>query len=191
MRTWQLLILIFSTWLVTPGLYVTSPQRDTTIAGVVEISGSVPAEGFDYAEVSYAFQESNTTTWFLISRVERVIQDEVLANWDTTTITDGIYQLRLRAYQTDGQFNDVLVNNLSLANYSHAVDSTQSAPGTFVTMTPTIQSAQIDYPTPLPENEMMLRSIQVTNYLFFGLITGVLIMALIGIIALVNSSARK
>jgi hypothetical protein len=44
----------------------------------------------------------------------------VLAKWDTTTITDGIYRLKLSVTTTNGTINEVVVEQVTVMNYTHA-----------------------------------------------------------------------
>ncbi len=187
LRGWFLLTFLLSTWLLTPGLYISTPMRDSTIAGVVEVVGSVPVAGFQHAELSYAYQNNSSTTWFQITRMDRVIQDGVLGQWDTTTITDGTYRLKLRVLYQDGREEEVVVDGLMVANYSHEIDTTPDPMITITTPTP-VNGVQItEYPTPLPPNPAMLKSIQVKNSLITGVITGIILMAVLGIIYYLSS----
>lgn len=190
LRGWFLLQILLSTWLLTPGLYISTPMRGSTIAGVVEVVGSVPASGFQHAELSYAYQNSTSTTWFQISRMDRVIQDDVLGQWDTTTITDGTYRLKLRVVYQDGREEEVVVDGLTVANYSHEIDTTPDPMITITTPTPVNGIQVTEYPTPLPPNPAMLKSIQVKNSLITGVITGIILMAVLGIINYLSSISK-
>lgn len=119
-----LVLTLLSGLLITPGLYITSPENGAVVEGVVEIRGSVPEENFSSAELLYAYAQSEIETWFLIKRIDNVIQDDVLAAWDTTTITDGVYRLKLVMRAQDGSENAVFVENIQVSNYSRAEGST-------------------------------------------------------------------
>lgn len=191
LRSWFVLQIWLSTWLLTPGLYITSPMRDSTIAGVVEVVGSVPAQDFDFAEVAYSYQNENSGSWFLLSRIEVPIQDGVLSKWDTTTITDGIYRLRLKVEFRDGHSEEVVVNGLSVANYTHG-KSTESAEIVFaMTETPMSEIISTAYPTPLPANPGMLKTSQVKSSLIVGALLGAVLMVIIGIASLLFSFSNR
>jgi hypothetical protein len=61
-----------------------------------------------------------------------------LATWDTSFISDGDYKLRLRVTLQDGSFQDVVVTDLYVRNYTPD------------TPTPVIQVAITETPTALP-----------------------------------------
>ncbi len=105
---------------ITPGLYITAPTTGEAVEGIVEIRGSVPEEGFLSAEVLYAYAQTGKETWFLIKRLDKVVQGDVLAAWDTTTITDGAYHIKLVVTKVGDRRNEVVVENIQVSNYSRA-----------------------------------------------------------------------
>jgi hypothetical protein len=190
LRTWLILGIILSVHQLTPGLYITYPQKSTTIAGIVEITGSVPEEDFKYAEIAYAYQDHSPVTWFLIARLDQVIQDSILAKWDTTMITDGIYQIRVRVYSGNGETHEVIINDLSVANYSQTIE-TPAIVNTGTTPTPILATAQKNYPTPLSKNPAAVGSRQVRITFLTGAILGILLMATIGFFAAIHTYTHK
>jgi hypothetical protein len=190
-RGWFVLQILFSTWLLTPGLYISAPLRDSMIAGVVEVTGSVPAQDFDFAEISYSYQNENSANWFLISRIDTPIQDGVLSKWDTTTITDGIYRLQLRVVYTDGRSEEVVVNGLTVANYTHGQAIELAVPNSTATETPEIERLATAYPTPLAANPLILKTSQVKSSLITGVIFGFVLMGIIGFISYLNSISNR
>jgi hypothetical protein len=89
--------------------------------------------------MAFAYASNPTNTWFLISTSFQPVTNDVLATWDTTSISDGGYALRLRVNILDGSFQDATVT-VQVRNYT-AVVTPSSAP------TPTELALQI--PTPL------------------------------------------
>jgi len=114
----MLLLTLFSGLTITPGLYITAPVSNEMVEGVIEIRGSVPEEDFASAEVLYSYAQTDRDTWFLIKRLDKVVQDDVLAAWDTTTITDGVYRIKLTVKSADGSENEVVVENIQVSNYT-------------------------------------------------------------------------
>jgi hypothetical protein len=137
---------------VTPGLYITSPISGETIQGIVEIKGSTPEESFSYAELVYAFEGTSEQTWFLMQKFDHPIQDGLFALWDTTTITDGLYRLRLRVFQTNGEVKEIIVERILVSNYSQQQ-------GTRITALP--QTTKSDNPASLTTPDV---SIQPTSF---------------------------
>lgn len=113
--------------LVTPGLYITSPESGAVVEGVVEIKGSIPEDGFSSAELLYEYSQAELENWFLIKRLDQVVRDGVLAAWDSTTITDGVYSIKLVVRAQDGTENEVIVENIQVSNYSQASIQTGAA----------------------------------------------------------------
>jgi hypothetical protein len=97
---------------------VESPRPGDVLKGLVEIKGTVTGEEFASYDISFAYAEDTTGTWFIIQSSEQPVEKGVLAIWDTTVIADGIYRLRVRQYSTKGEVETLLVENLRIRNYS-------------------------------------------------------------------------
>lgn len=167
---------------------ILSPQKDEVLQGKIDIIGTVTGIGFQYAELSFRFQNSESGTWFLISQIGEPKIDELLSNWDTSTIVDGDYELKIQAYYEDGHTIESILGNLRIRNYS-----------TIETVTPTkIQSQLIEstkilseiteslstkklYATPMPKNELEIELQEITVYAMRGAVIGILVLIIIGI----------
>jgi hypothetical protein len=129
-----------------------SPQDGEALQGVVEIIGTTDIVGFQSAEVAFAYG-ADSSTWFLITGSEQAVRDDVLASWDTTTIADGTYLLRVRVYTTDGEVVDVEARDLRIRNYS-PIETSTPRPEEETTLEPQfVQPTATPLPTPtaLPE----------------------------------------
>lgn len=182
---------------VTPGLYILTPTEGQVVAGTVEVLGSLPDDNFEYAELSYAFNNGQSTNWFLIKRIEQPVHDDLLAMWDTTTITDGVYRLRLSIHQTNNETHELILEDIRVGNYTHfevtaaptAAGETQSAATAEVVNTPTLQ--QSPEPTRLPENPASISRKDIGISLISGLVLAVLILGVLGVYAYYRQKARK
>lgn len=173
---------------ITPGLYVTSPIEGKVISGRVEIRGSVPDDNFESAEVSYAFSTEGTPNWFLISKLEQPVHDSTLAFWDTTTITDGVYKIKVLVNQRDGSTHEVIVENIKVGNYTSydevlptslpAIEGTETIA---MTVEPTEEPEP--QPTPFPRNPASIDRGEIVGSLSGGLILALLAMILLGVYA--------
>lgn len=107
-----------------------APAAGEALQGVVSIRGNSAAPGFQSAELAFAYQSDPTGSWFLIQQSSQPAPAEALASWDTTTITDGNYRLRLLVILTNGQVVESIVEGLRVRNYSPVETSTpqHSAP---------------------------------------------------------------
>lgn len=189
--------LILFLFLQDPPVAVTSPQPGETLRGQIDIQGRMDTPNFASAELAFTYTVSASdsgASWFTIQTFLQPIANSALATWDTTTITDGDYTLRLRVILQDGTFQDALVNDLKIRNDERlpTVPPTQTfADFTFLNQTPGAQAQNQETPTPelifptstpLPENPASLTSSDILTifwqsalvililFLFFSLI---------------------
>ncbi len=101
-----------------PGISISSPVPGQALQGNVTISGSSVAEGFVSSELAFAYSGDPTDTWFLIVEATQPVAGGSLAQWDTSTITDGNYNLRLRDMLQNGNHLEVIVPGLRVRNYT-------------------------------------------------------------------------
>ncbi|MBI1795306.1 MAG: hypothetical protein HYR70_14110 [Chloroflexi bacterium] len=147
---------------------ITAPAAGQVLQGLVAITGFTDIQNFDSAEIAFAYASDTANTWFNISTTTLPISNDVLASWDTTTISDGEYVLRLRVTLLDRTFQDVTVpvqvrNYTALATPTPAATSTQPAlqipTPILVAVSPTLPAPTFTprpTPTPLPPNPAAL-----------------------------------
>jgi hypothetical protein len=119
---------------------ISAPQAGDTLRGQVEILGRMDAPNFSTAELAFSYASDSADAWFTIQVFSQPTADPVLAVWDTASLTDGDYNLRLRVLFQDGSFQDVLVSDLKIRNDSPV---TTEVP-------PDSTFPQFDSATPLP-----------------------------------------
>jgi hypothetical protein len=78
-----------------PPIYILTPQADDALQGKVTITGTTAVDGLQAWALEFGYTGNPTDTWFLIAEGNTAITDAALADWDTTTLTDGNYTLRL------------------------------------------------------------------------------------------------
>lgn len=188
-----LLVTFYYGLLVTPGLYITSPESGAVVEGVVEIRGSVPEDGFSSAELLYAYSQAEFETWFLIKRIDQVVHDDVLAAWDTTTITDGVYTIKLMVYTQDGIENEVIVDGVRVSNYSRAQDRPA---GNQPELTDNTASAAIvlvatPSPTELIGNPASILRQEVQRTVVFGIIFACAALSLLVLYSSIQARRRR
>lgn len=110
----------------TPGpqVIIQSPRGGEALQGVVTIEGTTDVQGFQSVEIAFAYQPDNTNTWFVIQQGSQPVKEGVLASWDTTTITDGDYMLRVQVILQDGQVVESVTDGLRVRNYTVVETST-------------------------------------------------------------------
>ena len=93
----------------SPPIAITSPAPDEVLRDQVTITGTMNVPGFASAQLDFAYASNPTDTWFTIQTFSQPVVDSALATWDTTSVTDGDYVLRLRVNFEDGTFQEVTV----------------------------------------------------------------------------------
>jgi len=117
---------------------ITSPEPVTVLRGSVPVSGTAVHPEFQRYELYFRLEPG--ATWVFIGDAHfQQVDDGLLGVWDTTSLTDGTYSLRLRVVRLDGNYDETVVRQLLVANAQPTETSTPE-----VSPTPT------DTPTPLP-----------------------------------------
>ena len=170
---------------------IVSPTAGQVLRGQVSITGTTDIANFASAELDFAYASDSTGTWFLIQTSSQPVADSAIATWDTTSISDGDYILRLRVTLQDGSSQDATVkvkvqNEAPLPTVTltitPAVTSTlvfapqplTSTPAAAVITSPTSTSPPIfSTPTMLPSNPVEVQ----TNEIYAGVQHGALVIA--------------
>ncbi len=145
--------------------------------------GITDVAGFVSAEVAFTYAGDTTGTWFLIATSNQPVNLDTLATWDTTTITDGDYILRVRVYLKDGSSLDVPVPNLRVRNYTPVETPTPAPTAILPTATPipTLTATPFPSPTPLPTNPAILTPADVSKSIAYGGLGAVFFLIVIGV----------
>jgi len=93
-------------------LRIDSPASDETVSGVVEIRGTAAEPGMMRLRVEFGYDPDPTGTWFLILEGTEPVRDGLLGQWDTASISEGNYALRLSAYFADGSMRETITRGL-------------------------------------------------------------------------------
>ena len=93
----------------TPPITLTSPKTGDILRGQVTITGTTEVLDFVSAQLDFAYASNPTGNWFALQTLSQPAQDSALFSWDTTSITDGDYVLRLQVFLTDGTSQEVMV----------------------------------------------------------------------------------
>ncbi|HVN54113.1 MAG TPA: hypothetical protein VMT46_07260 [Anaerolineaceae bacterium] len=128
---------------------ITSPWPDEALQGVVAIQGTSALPNFQSAEISFAYANNPTGTWFPITLAEKPVNSGALASWDTTTITDGDYALRLRIVLKGGSDRTFVVDGLRVRNYS-PVETRVPTPSPTAAATQVLSITATPQPSPTP-----------------------------------------
>ena len=174
-------------------LAITSPEADQIVQGLAIVSGTVTVLGFSSYELSFAYKDDPTGTWFTLQNSSLPVFDGELGTWDTTTLTDGNYSLRLRVFLLDGSVQETIVTDLRVRNYTAVPTSTFTPTATpfaeivaptaqliaplLATVTPSHPT-----PTPFPPNPAGLTVPSISEALGRGAILSLLLILVVGLI---------
>lgn len=175
---------------------IDAPLGGDALQGVVSIVGSTDLPGFRSVEVAFAYQSDSTGTWFLIQQGSKPVHRDVLTSWDTTTITDGEYRLRVRVTLDDGKTVETVISGLRVRNYTPIEVSTPEANTNQVLATATPTPWQDFQVTPrtvklAPTNPVELRGsdLQSSALNGVGAVIGALLIA--GIYLGIRAAVRR
>lgn len=201
MRKWILFFGLFS-FIVVPFLVVkaqegdqglislTSPSGGEAIRGLFPVTGTTSINNFRNAELLFRYHGDRTGTWFLIYESAEAVTDDIIYQWDTTTITDGDYDLSLLVTRKNNKQEQTIIQGIRVRNYSPIETST---PGPTVTdaantdlpvQTPVLEATQTDAltvaitPTPIPPNEIIITETDLRDSLLRG-VAGVFAVTII------------
>ena len=116
----EILLIYASIFLqINPGIpQIHNPRSGAVLQGVIAILGRTDLAGYDHHQISFNYSDSQEDTWFLIAKSDSMVSDGELATWDTTTIADGNYKIRLEIFLNNGNSNEIVVDDLRVRNYT-------------------------------------------------------------------------
>ncbi len=178
---------------------VLSPQAGQAVQGVVPVTAYTQVDGFLSSELYFGYSADTTGTWFLIARQDTRLDGALFASWDTTTITDGNYNLRLVVTIQDQTPIIYLVEALRVRNYSPVETDTPtpsptSQPGNLPTQTPSPLPTLTPLPptpTPLPTNPAVLNGGRFGRSAGAGILGALAAFLLLGLYLAVRQGPRR
>jgi hypothetical protein len=172
------LVLMSSGFALLENIIINYPQHGQSVQGVVEITGSVTSDIFLRGELYYAYSNTENTTWFLITQLNQPIENGILARWDTTTITDGEYQIKLKLIKTDNTSDDLIIQTVYVRNYSIEPTVTPAPTNAVIIVEKeTPMPSNLTFSTPFPQNPAAVSSEGIKKSITIGIILTLLILA--------------
>jgi hypothetical protein len=188
-----------------PDVTILSPGAGQAVRGSIPIIVDTDIDGFLSAELSFAYQADQTGTWFLLSQSEQPLLDSQMTEWDTTILTDGIYDIRLLVTLKNSRQLTSLVRGVRVRNYSPIETDTPTPSPTaaplatvalLATSLPT--ATPIPSPTPvpatptsLPENPLQLTGQDIGLNFLRGTAGGLALVVLAGLYLSIRNLFRK
>jgi hypothetical protein len=135
--------------LVQALVLITAPVTGDSLVGQVSITGTAASPQFDHYELAFAYDPNPTDTWFEVTPPSTSpVTNGPLGVWDTTNITDGVYMLRLRVYNSDSKAPvEVIVRNLKVSNNAPVAPTTEPGAPTALPGAPTATPGALTQPT--------------------------------------------
>lgn len=121
---------------------ISSPATGSQLRGQVQITGSATHPDFTWYQVGYATDPNPDGKWTFFYSSETAVSTGRIGAWDTTQVSDGVYQLILEVHRKDGNNDHCFVRQLRVNN---------TAPTPTFTVLPLPTPA--DTPTLLPTPE--------------------------------------
>ena len=174
-------------------LSISSPTDGQILQGLVTITGSVAALGFSSYELSFAYEDDPTQTWFPLASGTTPVSEGDLGTWDTSTLTDGNYTLRLQIYFLDGTTQETTVTGLRVRNYTPIPTATFTITATAIVQfaAPTAQrilpapataTPSLPTPTGFPPNPAGLQEASIPHALGWGAILALVLFVVFGLL---------
>jgi hypothetical protein len=99
-----------------------APDAGSVVRGKTDIVATVVGLPLNpYRRFELAVSRAGEENWLWLYGAERQAWQETIYVWDTTTVPDGLYDLRLRMVYKDSNYNEYFLRNLSVANLSAPV----------------------------------------------------------------------
>ena len=140
LRLFLLFVLLLIAAQEEPPIAITSPLAGDVLRGEVTITGTTDIPNFFSAQLDFSYASNPTGTWFAIQTLSQPVTDSTITTWETTSISDGAYVLRLRVNLLDNTFQEITVP-IQIGN-----DVAPLTP--MVVPTATLNAVEVQIPTP-------------------------------------------
>lgn len=117
------------------------PETGALLRGVVDIKGTAQSEW----DLSFSYRDNPTDTWFLLAQSKEPVSSGMLASWDSTSVSDGIFVLRLRLLTLNG-FQNFAVTVRVGNQLPDETETSTPTPVTFLALTETTTPTQFNLP---------------------------------------------
>ena len=126
---------------------ISSPQSLSSVRGTVSITGSALHPQFQRYTLEYTVEPGEN--WTFLSESQSQVNNGLLGSWETAGLPDGNYSLRLRVVRQDGNYDETLARNISVANRTQPTATPTDTPSELPTLPPVVEG--VFTPTPILE----------------------------------------
>lgn len=167
-----------------PGFRIVSPKPNDVLQGNIPIIANISTANFTNIVIEFTYKDNPTNTWFPIPSIDPTSGNNYLGDWDTTTITDGIYTLRIMLYTKENNEYIEMIPDLRVRNYSIIETSTPEPIGkmTISSETPisTLPRPGIT-PIPISKNPLQISVMDIFQNIKLGAVASI-VLFLIGLL---------
>ncbi len=182
-----------------PVVEILSPDPGQALQGSFPVRATVQVPGLVSGILSFRYTGDPTGSWFELARLQGEVEDTELVLWDTTTLTDGNYDLQLIIEREDEEplvytILGLRVRNYSLIETNTPAPTTNAAPDEAATPVPTFTPAPTQVrptPTPLPPNAAEIRETDIGASLLSGILTSLAAFGAVGLLLLLRAVFRR
>ena len=113
---------------------ITTPESGSAIQGKVDVSGYIKSTNFARYDLDFSHSPGPEEGWFNIKTSDNNPPDGLLGVWDTSSISDGNYRLRLTVYYKDSTKAEYFTEEIRVRNYT-PIETDTPAPGVLTSPT--------------------------------------------------------
>lgn len=103
-----------------PNAAITAPADGQELHDVATITGSANHPEFNRYELAIGPDPNPSDAWQVFNTTNLPVDNNVLGLWDTRTVADGTWALRLRVVRKDSNYDEVVVRGLRVSNQGPA-----------------------------------------------------------------------
>ena len=95
---------------------ITDPANGATVQGTIQIIGSADHPEFQFYVIEFSPEPVSGDQWQFLADQNTPVLNGVLATWDTNTVPDGVYSIRMRVVRLDGNYLEVFAQQVTVSN---------------------------------------------------------------------------
>jgi hypothetical protein len=168
-----------------PRVGLEKPSSGDPLQGMVAVAGEVKGTSIVRITLAFVYPGQEGQPRFVIADIDPEQADPFQVEWDTTTVTDGVYDLLLEVRYENGEMLRDRVSNVRVRNYTTIETHTPSpteTPASTVRITATRpEPTQQPTPTSLPPNPVSVGRHDIIRSLGVGLMVTLGVFALLGV----------
>ena len=168
---------------VQPIVDISQPLPGEATQGLIQVTGTIGVEDLESYALEFAYHNEDNQSWFEISRGDTPVSEGILGEWDTSSIPDSNYDLRLTVYRETAEPIIFIVEGIRVRNYTAIETNTPAPTNILPTQTPILVESVTPLPTveirpsptALPPNPAAISGDDIQKNLFKGAVGGVAI----------------